>query len=411
MVINGIIAEYNPFHNGHKYQLEEAKAATGADYTIIAMSGNFMQRGTPALLDKYQRTKMALLNGADLVLEIPSYYACSSAEYFATGAVTMLDRLGVVNHLCFGSESGSISVLKQIATILLTEPERYVASLRKHLRQGLSYPLARNQALLEYAPSLSDYQEVLSSPNNILGIEYIKSLIRRDSSIAPFTTLRVGSDYHDKRLGEKQSSALAIRQAIYSRKGCDFLQSQMPESAFEILSASLSRQSPVYTNDLSAILYYKLLMEQDVGYERYLDVSPDLSDRIRKNLWRYNSFRGFCDLLKSKQMTYTRISRCLLHILLDMDKESMAAYQARDFVPYARVLGFRQDARELLRAIKESSSIPLLTKLANAQNVLSEEDYDMLKQELRINSIYEGASAMKARREMNNEYRTPIVMV
>lgn len=411
MKVNGIIAEYNPFHNGHKYQLEESRRQLGADYTVIAMSGNFMQRGIPALLDKYRRAEMALKNGADLVVEIPAYYSASSAEYFATGAVCLLDKLGVVDHLCFGSECGDIGILKRIADILLKEPDEYVRCLKRNLRQGLSYPSARTNALLQYDPSLSSQKDVLSSPNNILGIEYLKALSRLGSAIVPFTTLRAGSDYHDRRLGENQSSALAIRQAVFSRQDFDFLESQMPESAYLIIKEYLLTKKPVHINDFSFALHYKLLSERENGYDRFLDVSSDLSDRIRKNLFRFDSFRGFCDLLKSKELTYSRISRCLLHILLDMDTDTLERYQAMDYIPYARVLGFRRDAAPLLSAIKEKASIPLVTKLADADKLLGTEAYEMLKKETNINNIYQSTLALKSKRSMENEYSTPIVIL
>lgn len=411
MKINGIIAEYNPFHNGHKYHLEDAKKANNADYTIIAMSGNFMQRGAPALLDKFKRAEMALQNGADLVLEFPIYYAASSAEYFATGAVTLLDKLGVVTNLCFGSECGDLDVLQKIAEILINEPAEYASTLRNNLRRGMCYPLARTDAMLQYEPSLRQSRDVFSSPNNILGIEYLKVLLRRNSSIQPFTTMRVGAAYHDKRMGEKQSSALAIRQAIFSREDTEYLSIHMPPTAYELMISHLQQNPPTHVDHFSSALLYKLLSESAHGFEQYLDVSSDLSDKICKNLYQFTTFSSFCDLLKSKEMTYTRISRCLLHILLNMKKSAMETYIAMDYVPYARVLGFRKDATPLLSAIKEHSSIPLVTKLADADKILPEQAHEMLKNDIQINSIYESTAALKAKRPIRNEYRTPIVIV
>lgn len=411
MRVNGIIAEYNPFHNGHRYQLTSAKEQTGTDYTIIVMSGNFMQRGTPALLDKYKRTEMALLNGADLVLELPAYYAASSAEYFATGAVTLFDKLGIVNHLCFGSECGDTAILKRISQLLLEEPAEYAELLRDYLREGMSYPTARTTALIQYDPSLSEYRDVFSSPNNILGIEYIKALLRRNSKITPVTTLRVGADYHDVRLGLNQSSARAIRHAIYEGKEIECLQNHMPENAYHILRECMNQSRPLFPNDLSSILHYKLLQEYDSGYDRFLDVSSDLSDRIQNNLYTFQTFDDFCNLLKRKDMTYTRISRCLLHILLDMTTEVMQNYREMDFIPYARVLGFRKDSTPLLSAIKANSSIPMVTKLADAENILDTKALGMLKEELRINQIYQSIAATQAGGTMRNEYSTPIVIV
>lgn len=411
MNINGIIAEYNPFHNGHLYQLNHSLKQTNADYTIIAMSGNFMQRGAPAIIDKHKRARMALENGADLVLELPICYASSSAEFFATGAVTLLDKLGVTTNLCFGSECGDISILKEIAEILLKEPEDYTEALRSFLRQGLSYPTARTQALLQYSPKLSEFKQELSTPNNILGIEYIKALLRRNSSIIPVTTMRVGSDYHDKNLETTKSSALAIREALFLGKELSFLSTQMPESSYHIFEEALKETSPLSTDDFSSILHYKLLMETESGFTKYLDVSSDLSDRIRKNLYKYTSYQSFCELLKSKDMTYTRISRCLLHILLDIKKSDLDTYREMDYVPYARVLGFKKSATPLLSAIKKNASIPLVTKLADAANILSPDAYQMLQQELKQNSIYESVRAMKSGTPMRNELQIPIEII
>ena len=413
MQVNGIIAEYNPFHNGHTYQLNMAKQQTDADYTIIAMSGNFVQRGTPALLDKYIRAQMALQNGADLVLELPSCYSCSSAEYFATGAVALLDRLGVVNHLCFGSECGETGILIRIATLLNEEPPIYVNTLKRCLKEGCSYPVARTMALIQCDPSLGDFHDVLSSPNNILGIEYIRALLRRKSTILPVTTRRAGSDYHDIRLGLHQSSAKAIRQAIYEEKEIDCLREHMPENAFDLMSGVVNHTRPLHPNDISSVLHYKLLYEHNKGngYTRFLDVSQELSDRISKNLLNFQDFESFASLLKTKDMTYTRISRCLLHILLDIETKEVHSYTQFDYIPYARVLGFRKESAALLTAIKANSSIPLITKLADAEQILDAPAYAMLDRELRINEIYQSIAALRTKTPMVSEFSRPIVIM
>ena len=411
MKVNGIVAEYNPFHNGHAYQMQHAKEATGADYTIIVMSGNFMQRGAPALLDKFTRAKMALECGADLVLELPTCYAASSAEFFTKGSVALFDKLGVTTNLCFGSECGNIDTLSRIAEVFYTEPEPYVESLRCNLKKGMSFPIARTWALLQYAPSLSDEKDVLSSPNNILGIEYLKALMSRNSKIVPFTTPRVGADYHDKRLGTNQCSAIAIRQSVAAGHDITYLASQMPENAYEILRTSLEEQKPLFADDFSAALQYKLLTEYSSGYDCYQDTSPDLSDRIRNMLPSFTGYTSFCDLLKSKDMTYTRISRCLFHILLNMTKEEFETCKSEDYISYARVLGFCKNATPLPTEIKKNSSIPLITSLADARQTLSADALRMLDQDILRNQIYLGHLALKNKKEMVNEYRTPIVIV
>ena len=411
MKVNGIIAEYNPFHNGHKYQLTESLRCTDAQYTVIVMSGSFVQRGAPALVDKYTRTEMALLNGADLVLELPALYAVASAEYFATGAVALLDQLGVVTNLCFGSECGDARLLRQIAEILLEEPKAYSQSLKRYLRQGLSYPNARTEALMQNYPFLNQYKSVFSSPNNILGIEYIKAIIKSNSSMEPVTIRRSGAGYHSRFLEEDQCSALAIRQALYAGTEEGFLKSSMPENAAKVLSKHLKKTGCMRSNDFSDMLYYKLTTEKNNGFEKYLDVSADLSDRICRRLDDYKSFDGFCDILKTKEMTYTRISRCLLHILLDIRKTDLERAKAMGYAPYARVLGFRRAASPLLGEIKDHANIPLVTKLADAESLLGRGALEMLNQNIKITQIYNGVAAHLADATPANEIATPIVII
>ncbi len=411
MKVNGIIAEYNPFHNGHRYQLRESLRRTEAKYTVIVMSGDFVQRGAPALTDKYGRAEMALRCGADLVLELPALYATASAEYFAAGAVTLLDRLGVVTDVCFGSECGDAALLRQIAEILVEEPKAYSLSLKHYLRQGLSYPNARNEALIQNYPFLGAHKSIFSSPNNILGIEYIKAILRNGSSLNPVTVRRTGTGYHSHLPEDDQCSALAIRQALYSGADSSFLKHNMPEEAAEILAKRLSRTGPARSNDFSDILYYKLVMNRDKGYEKYLDVSGDLSDRILSCLDKYRNFDSFCDLLKTKDMTYTRISRCMLHIMLGIKKTDMEKARVLGTALYARVLGFRRSAAPLLNAIKGSSSIPLVTKLADAGEQLDKAALEMLRQDIRISQLYSGMAARRADMDPDNEIATPMVII
>ena len=412
MKVCGIVAEYNPLHNGHLYHLQEAKRISGADYIIVVMGGNFMQRGTPAIMDKFERTRAALSCGADLVLELPSYYATGSAEYFATGAVSLLTKLGVVDTLCFGSECGDVEILKQIAHIIVEETESYQSCLQSYLRSGNTYPAARLAAILKVCPEISSSITILNSPNNILGIEYIKSIIRQESSLVPITMKRCGSDYHDNRLGINQSSSSALREALWSGVPLSELQDQMPEAAYQILDDYLQNNQLLHLNDFSEIMYYKLLSEHHKGFEDYIDVSPALSDRICNNLYKFDGYEAFCDLLKTKEVTYTRISRCLYHIMLNMRKDELDLYMNElGITPYARVLGFRKDATPIFSEIDKKTQIPLVTKLADAHNILSEQAYEMLLKEITINDIYSSIRASKAKIPMYNEFSTPIVIV
>ena len=411
MKVNGVIAEYNPFHNGHKYQLEESKRLTGADYTIVVLSSNFVQRGDPSLIDKHTRAEMALRNGADLVLELPIIYAASSAEFFATGAVSLLDKLGVVTHLSFGSECGDTALLTQIASILLEEPEDYKKVLKSQLKQGHTYPTARNAALIHHCPSLTENKGLMSSPNNILAIEYIKAIMKMDSAMEAVTVRRLGTDYHDPAPHSKYCSSLAIRQALADGRKLSSVAHYIPDSACELLAERLVLDRGIYSNDFSSALYYKLLSERDGGFDKYLDVSTDLSNRISKHLPEYKNFDDFCDRLKTKELTYTRISRCLLHILLNLTKEDMEICAELEHTPYARILGFRKDAEPLLSAVKEHTAIPLVTKLADAEKNLPTDAYLMLKQEIAINQLYYGIAAGLSGHQPINEYSIPLVKV
>lgn len=385
----GIIAEYNPFHNGHAYQIAKAKEMTGADYCIIAMCGNFVQRGAPALADKYLRAETALKNGADLVLELPVYYALGSAEYFASGAVALFDRLGIVDALCFGSECGDIAILSEFAESLMDEDSVFKNVLDRHLRMGHTYPSARNAALRASAPHLTPYLHIMSTSNNILGIEYCKALSKRGSRITPCTTHRAGSSYHDASLLSTYCSALAIREAIDASGNLSEVVNLMPPVAYELLASAFGKSCPVRADDFSLPLHYQLLSEQSCGYTCHPDIDQDLSDRIRNLLPAYRGFTDFCEKLKTKNRTYTRIARSLMHVLLQIKKEDLLTFQAEDYVYYARILGFRHDATPLLTAIKANGSIPLLGRLPDAEGLLTENGQKMLAKDIFASQIYQ----------------------
>jgi len=400
----GIIAEYNPFHNGHQYQLEQVREQTGADYIVIAMSGNFVQRGEPAIYDKYTRTRIALNAGADLILEIPVMFATSSAEDFAACGVSLLDQLGVVDGLCFGSECGDIPALTQVANILAEEPAEYTAFLRQYLKQGESFPKARLQALAK----VNENTALLSSPNNILGIEYLKALYRRNSSIQPFTIKRSGHDYHDSNISEQFASATALRKAI-AEEVFPTLHTQMPDFAYQILTEA----TPVFPDDCSLLLNYQILKLIDSGMDltAFLDVSSELADRIQRQYLEFDTFTGRIQNLKTRQYTYTRISRVLLHLLLEITDEQAQTYRRKDYNSYARVLGFRKQAEPLLRQIKEHTALPLVTKIADAKKKLPEDAWQILRQDLHCSHLYQAIVQHQSRTVSGNEYTQPIVII
>lgn len=411
MKVAAIIAEYNPFHKGHQYLVRKAKEMTGADYIITIMSGNFTQRGTPAIADKYLRARMALQNDVDLVLELPVHYACSSAEYFAKGAVSILNQLGVVDYLCFGSESGDLEKLTSIAKILASEPEEYQKNLRTFLKRGMSYPLARNQALEMIIPDFVEYEDMIKTPNNILAIEYLKALLRENSSIRPRCFRRVGNGYYDYKLNVAYSSAISIRHALKLGTSIMRIMDQVPASCHPLMLEQVNKSYPIFPGDFDTILKYRLLTEAPNGYTKYADVSSDLSDKIRKNLFKMDNMEDFCDLLKTKDLTHARISRCLGHILLDITQDEIDELKSCKTACYVRVLGFRQSAEDLLSQIKANTSIPLITKPADAGKLLSEEGRRQFEKDIEVSHIYEMIVSSKYGHAIKHEYKRQIIKV
>lgn len=383
MKIVGLITEYNPFHNGHKYHIEKAKEITGADYCIAVMSGDFVQRGAPAFLPKHLRAAMALDGGCDMVLELPVRYATGSAEYFAAGAISILDSLGCVDAVCFGSECGDYDSLKSIANVLVNEPSAYKDLLHSYLKQGLNFPMARQKALKQYLCD-DELNMILEHPNNILGIEYIKALLTRNSSIKGYTIKRKGASYHNNMLSEYNSSASAIRNLFVDNVSPDFnlLKNDLTCYSLTLLQKEYLYRYPVYPDDFSLLLRYKLLSETKESLTKYMDINQDLANRIANYKNEFSGFTQFCELLKTKELTYSRISRCLIHILLDIRNHD--SYN----VTYARVLGFRKESDKLFSLLKNESSIPLLTKISNTHN-WDTEVTDMLEQDIFASNLYE----------------------
>ncbi len=401
MKIVGLIAEYNPFHNGHQYHIAKAKEITGADAVIVVMSGDFVQRGMPAIMPKHLRAEAALNSGASLVLELPVCYATGSAEYFAYGAVSLLDKLGCIDSICFGSECGDIDTLEELAKIIAKEPEEYKIFLNQYLKEGNAFPLARQKALHDYLKN-NDIDDVLSEPNNILGIEYLKALYRLNSGMKPYTITRVASHYHDNELQEKYSSASSIRKAL-SSTNFQNIQGQIPTAALDIMEACLHKRFPIYAKDLSLLLKYKLLGETRTSLQAYADVSEELANRIVNQLNAYKNFDQFCELLKTKEITYSRISRALIHILLCVKKEDYTD------IEYARILGFCKKDVSVLSLIKECASITLISKLSASYD-LSAHAHQMLEQDIFAANLYESVVTDKFGTDFIHEYSQAMII-
>ena len=413
----GLITEYNPFHNGHLYHIEKAKELTGADRVIVIMSGDYVQRGTPAVLSKHSRAHMALLNGASVVLELPVCYSCASAEFFAKGAVSVLDGLGCIDALCFGSECGNLEHLTSIAHLLSAEPETYRHHLQSSLKNGMSFPAARCHAL-EKMTGDAYASQILSDPNNILGIEYLKALKELNSPIVPFTLKREFSGYHDTELHDCSSSASAIRKVLMNIPASPYLpknisaqlSEQLPPGSLSFIQNEWNFSCPVEADDFSLLLKYRLLSEPHESLCKYQDVSKELSNRIIRNRNQFRSFGQFCTLLKTKELTYSRISRSLLHILLSITTEDMHAYQDNS-CSYARILGFRKEHTDVLRAMKDHASIPIITKLGKSTSLLSPEASRMLNQTSFASDLYESVISDKFGIPFTSEQQKQIIRV
>lgn len=413
MKIIGIIAEYNPFHNGHAYQIEKIKKELHADFVIVAMSGDFVQRGAPAILDKYARAKMALSGGADLVLELPVLFATSSAENFAMAGVTLFDRLGCVDGICFGAETADLATLSSIAAVLAEEPNAYREKLIDALKSGLSYPSARALALSAFVP---DVEHILASPNNILAVEYLKAIARRHSSLNAYPIQREGASYHEETMLASsdtiRASATGIRNLLANHSDYNLLADTMPQAVLSVLKEYLATAPALDADCFSAQLGYQLLLHRTDGFSNILDCNTEISNRLCKNSSKFSSFSEFCENNKSRDITYTRMSRILLHILLQLTKDLEALGKGLDFVPYARILGFRKSG-QLLSYIKEASSIPLISKLANAQKLLSPQAYTLLEKDIFAADFYEQVkcSHSAVRLPFLTEYEKQIVIL
>ena len=429
MKIVGLIAEYNPFHNGHEYHIQKSKEVTGADAVIVVMSGNFVQRGAPAVMPKHLRAKVALKSGASLVLELPVCYASGSAEYFAQGAVALLDSLGCVDSLCFGSECGDIDSLTSIARVLADEPEDYRVLLRSYLKEGLSFPSARERALRDYLKDDS-LSRILASPNNTLGVEYIKALIRQKSSIRPYTILRKDSRYHSDTLEPDGgfSSATAIRKLLlYSGSSLQTdrdtpyeepklssvlarLEDHVPPECVSLLERTHMIRYPVYSNDFSLLVKYQLMQESRGTLAQYADVSEELANRMMKHLNDFQNFDQFCDLLKTKELTYSRISRALLHVILGIHASFYEEVTGERLIHYARMLGFVRKEKDVLSLIKKQSQVPLIPKLSD-MDALTEHGQQMLHLDIFASNLYESVISNKFTTPFCNEYSHPLVIV
>ncbi len=364
----GIVSEYNPFHNGHKYHIQAAKEACGADFCICIMSGNFVQRGEPSIFDKWSRAKMAVMNGADLVVELPVVFACQPAEIFALGAVKILNGMDIVDHLCFGSELGDTDTLNQLAELLHQEPEAFKRLLREYLDEGASYPNAISRALSTYLgkeqQSIND--DILKNPNNVLGIEYIKALISLKSKIEPIAVKRIASGYNDKCITGSIASATAVRAEIKNSGISEAVRRSVPENVLPIIEDLIHEgRHPLYLNDFSDILLYRLRLTEEAELTKYLNVREGIENRLKKCSHTSSDCEELIEAVKTKRYTRTYIQRLLCHLLLDIKKSDVAIFKNLNCPAFIRILAFNENGTKLIKEVKKRSAFPVISKVAD----------------------------------------------
>lgn len=441
MNITGLIVEYNPFHNGHVYHLEKSLEKTGADASIAVMSGNFIQRGEPALFDKFSRAKSAVESGVDLVVELPSIYASQSAELFAKGAISLLNSLNCVNSICFGSEEGDIGILSLIAYILCLEPIEFKNYLTSYLDDGILFPSARNKALFDYIKnndfrlcdnlhnfsfvvndlkkynlSEENLSNILNSPNNILGIEYIKQILLSKSDIKPFTIGRIMSEYNSEEISGNINSASAVRKKIddilidiNSNNNhvdnnylistiSDNISNSIPDSTLNMVLSRINNNfNPVYPKDFFDILISTIIRNK-IYLDSYFDISEGIENKIFKSALIAKDYNDLIHLIKSKRYTMTRVKRCLNNILLDIKKEDITFAKSIETIPYVRILAFNSKGREIIKKIKNSSDIKIINKFSEIEHFMDDESFKFLiENDIKCTDLYNSVYYRKNR--------------
>ncbi|SEN29786.1 nucleotidyltransferase [Paenibacillus sp. OV219] len=387
----GLIVEYNPFHNGHHYHLQQSLKITNSDAVIAVMSGHFLQRGEPALLNKWTRAEMALRGGCDVVIELPAAYSTQAAEWFGYGAVALLEATGVVDALCFGSEAGDIGPLRRVARQLAHEPAAFEGLMADCLSGGVSYPAAYSEAVRRFMLAAGDDEAAafpLAQPNNTLGLHYLLALERLGSAIEPFTVRREKAGYSQTSITDAQiASATAIRGIVLGDAASPTdAAPYVPASTLELLlrDNALGRARNSWAQYESA-LFHKLVSEPTVALERYHEMSEGLEYRIKRMLPELEAlhFESLLDKLKTKRYTRTKLQRALLAVLLGHSKELLSRERLREGIQYIRVLGFTKRGQELLKRMRKTAKLPILTSAARAQ------DHDpFLALDIQATSIY-----------------------
>lgn len=350
MKLAAIVCEYNPFHKGHQYHIEETKQLTDCDGVVAVMSGSFVQRGEIALFSKEARARAAVLCGADLVLELPPQFAVRSAEAFAFNALKIITSIPEVKYLSFGAESENTESIKRAAEILSEEPEEYKAALKAELKKGISYPDARQRALKKIGED--EAAAVLELPNNILAVEYLKALKRFDSGFEPVAVKRVGAAHDSKEAGETVSASY-LREAFYSGDMAAF-EKGLPAEAFDVFKKEPSADR----KNFEKMLLSRIVMMSEAELREISEVSEGIENRIKRAAVEAKSLEELAAAVKAKRYTMSKIRRILLCAGLGIRKEEKFSLP-----PYAKILAFNENGQKILNRIKKTSEIPIIKNM------------------------------------------------
>lgn len=414
MKVCACICELNPFHNGHEYLFREARRITKADFLIAVMSGDFVQRGLPAICDKYARGSQALSGGADLVIELPVMYATASADYFAQGAISIITSLNCVDFICFGSECGDLDLLMSCAG-LTEEDNPGLHILSQGSDSGSTKKFRISQLLKEGMSYAKAYAQVTGNEfasNDMLAVRYLKSLYMADSDIEPVCIKRSGGAYLDSSDGAQ--SALAVRKKIIDRQPYAHM---VPKYVYRNLESIYRKAFPVFPNDFSIQLHTIITRiiddeeREDDFLTDYMDVSANIAGRIRGNIGGYRSFEEFADLIHSKDYTKSRIYRALLHIMLDIRKDDYEEELCDCAATYIRILGFRKSASALLSQIKESCIIPIISKAGDAASILDDEAMYYFNKDIKAANLYDMACTFRFGKDHAHDFSREIVVI
>ena len=381
MKVAGIIVEYNPLHNGHLHHILETRKISKCDYLIAVMSGNFTQRGEVAMIDKFTRTKMALLNHVDLVIELPFVFSVQSADIFAYTSVAILNHLKV-DEIYFGSESDNIDELYLLSDIL--DSAEYNNLVLKYSKEGNSYPTSSNLAVSDLIDT-----KAYSLPNNILGIHYIRAVKKLKSNIKVCSIKRIETNYFDEfTIGKSIQSATTIRKMIKNKKN---IEEFVPENVFNLLK----NRKIIDLNMFAKYLKYKIHSSTNEELKNIFNISEGFENRIKK-VTDFSSVTDLISQLITKRYTNSKIRRSLIHILCNTQKKMINSFE----IPYLRILGMNYNGQEYLNLIKKDLSIPLISKITDKK-------HPYLEMELRASKIYSMVSDVNVFKE---EFKPLILM-